>query len=294
MFAELNSPLQQLEHPQLSKLWIKRDDLIDPYISGNKWRKLKYILKKATDNEKNHLVTFGGPYSNHLVATAAAAARSGLKATAFVRGENVVNEMLVLCNLYGMELIFTSRESYKDKNACYQQYFGTAANTYFIDEGGASEEAVNGCAELIDELPTDTDHIFCAAGTGTTAAGLLRGILQKGLKTTLHVIPVLKGGDFIRDEIVKYTGSAAQLMIHTDYHFGGYAKTQPVLLAFMKQFIARYGILIDPVYTAKMCFAVQDLADQQYFKRDEKVVAIHTGGLLGIMGMKEKLSATVF
>ena len=294
MFAELNSPLQQLKHPQLSQLWIKSDDLIDPYISGNKWRKLRYILKNAAEQGKNHLVTFGGPYSNHLVATAAAAARSGLKATAFVRGENVVNEMLVLCNLYGMKLIFTDRETYKDKRSCYQQYFAADMNTYFIDEGGASEEAVKGCAELIAELPSDTDHIFCAAGTGTTAAGLLRGILSAGLRTTLHVIPVLKGGNFIRDEIIKYTGSAAQLIVHTGYHFGGYAKTQPELLAFMKQFIASHGILIDPVYTAKMCFAVQDLADQQYFRSEEKIIAIHTGGLLGIMGMKDKLSANVF
>jgi len=109
MFENLYSPLQQLTHSRLLSLWIKRDDLIDPYISGNKWRKLKYLLEDAAEKKKNHLVTFGGAYSNHLVATAAAAARSGLQATAFVRGEEVVNEMLVLCKLYGMQLIFTDR-----------------------------------------------------------------------------------------------------------------------------------------------------------------------------------------
>lgn len=288
MFVNLNSPLQQLKHPRLSDLWIKRDDLIDPYISGNKWRKLKYILKDAAQKDKNQLVTFGGAYSNHLVATAAAAARLGLQSTAFVRGEEVVNEMLVLCKLYGMHLIFTDRETYKDKPACYQQHFGENAAAYFIDEGGASPEAVLGCAELISELPAGIDHIFCAAGTGTTAAGLLKGIQEAGWKTKLHVIPVLKGGDFIHKEIGRYTEITDQLVLHTDYHFGGYAKTQPQLLEFMKEFIASHGILIDPVYTAKMCFAIQDLTTQNYFKNEEKIVAIHTGGLLGIMGMKEK------
>lgn len=165
---------------------------------------------------------------------------------------------------------------------------GGNAAAYFIDEGGASPEAVLGCAELISELPAGIDHIFCAAGTGTTAAGLLKGIQEAGWKTKLHVIPVLKGGDFIHKEIGRYTEITDQLVLHTDYHFGGYAKTQPQLLEFMKEFIASHGILIDPVYTAKMCFAIQDLTTQNYFKNEEKIVAIHTGGLLGIMGMKEK------
>ncbi|HEY0174888.1 MAG TPA: pyridoxal-phosphate dependent enzyme [Pedobacter sp.] len=288
MFTDLYSPLQKLKHTLLSDLWIKRDDLIDPYISGNKWRKLKYILQDAAAKGKDHLVTFGGAYSNHLVATAAAAARSGLKATAFVRGEEILNEMLVLCRLYGMELIFTDRETYKNKPACYQQHFGLHTNSYFIDEGGASPEAVKGCTELIAELPAGTDHIFCAAGTGTTAAGLLKGLQDAGLKTMLHVIPVLKGGDFIRDEIGRYVIAGDQLVLHTDYHFGGYAKTQPALLHFMKQFITEHGILIDPVYTAKMCYALYDLANKGHFSEHEKIVALHTGGLLGIMGMKEK------
>ena len=290
MFTDLNSPFQQLKHPFLTDLWIKRDDLIDPYISGNKWRKLKYILQDAVEKDKNHLVTFGGAYSNHLVATAAAAARSRLKATAFVRGEKVMNEMLLLCQLYGMELIFTDRESYKDKPSCYQDHFAADPHTYFIDEGGASAEAVKGCAEIIAELPQDLDHLFCAAGTGTTAAGLLQGIREAGLKTRLHVIPVLKGGEFMRDEIKKYVPETGSLILHTSYHFGGYAKTQPALIQFIRDFTASHGILIDPVYTAKMFFAIYDLADQNYFQANEKIAAIHTGGLLGIMGMKEKIA----
>lgn len=241
------------------------------------------------DLHKNHLVTFGGAYSNHLVATAAVSARSGLKSTAFVRGEEVSNEMLLFCKLFGMELRFVSREAYIDKKLLFDQHFGADDDAYFIDEGGASAEGVKGCAEIISELPIDIDHLFCAAGTGTTAAGLLKGIHDAGLKTVLHVIPVLKGGDFIADEIRKYTGSLEQLVLHKEYHFGGYAKTTPVLIEFIKKFIAEEGMLIDPVYTAKMFFALDDLKLSGTFKAEEKIVALHTGGLLGIMGMKDKL-----
>lgn len=287
---QIFSPVQSISFGPLNELWVKRDDLIDPYISGNKWRKLKYILAKAQAEAKNHLVTFGGAYSNHLVATAAAASRNGFKATAFVRGEKVQNEMLLLCRLFGMELIFVDRESYRNKQDLFDKHFGQDNQTYFIDEGGASVEAVQGCVELIAELSSPYDHIFCAAGTGTTAAGLLKGICDQQLQTQLHVVPVLKNGEFIADEITKYETRQNQLTLHTDYHFGGYAKTTPELLQFMKDFIAQTGLLIDPVYTAKLFFGINDLAKNGTLERDAKVLAIHTGGLLGILGMQEKLT----
>lgn len=286
------SPIHQFNYDSSTHVFVKRDDMIDPYISGNKWRKLKYILKDAKLIGKSHLVTFGGAYSNHLVATAAAAARNNLKATAFVRGENINNEMLLLCKLFGMNLIFTDRESYRNKKLLFNTHFKNDKNAYFIDEGGASEEAVIGCTEIITELPEHYDHIFCAAGTGTTAAGLLRGINQQQLKTKLHVIPVLKGGQFIKHEIAKYEKDLNNLILHTDYHFGGYAKTNNELLKFMKDFIAKTGILIDPIYTAKMFYAIDDLISKNHFKKDAKILAIHTGGLLGILGKKEELSTT--
>lgn len=288
MFTDLYSPLEKLQHPLLTDFWIKRDDLIDPYISGNKWRKLKYLLEKADLQGKNHLVTFGGAFSNHLVATAAAAARAGLRATGFVRGENVKNEMLALCRLYGMQLIFTDREQYRDKPACYARHFGSDPSAFFIDEGGASAEAVRGCAEIIGALPEHVSHICCAAGTGTTAAGLLKGIRELGRSAKLHVFPVLKGGDFISKEIGRYAGETHQLILHTDYHFGGYAKTTPELLQFMQSFTSSTGILIDPVYTAKLFFGIHDLAKKGILGKDDHIVALHTGGLLGIMGMKER------
>lgn len=290
MFENLNRPVQKLNIAPFSNLWVKRDDLIDPYISGNKWRKLKYLLQDAISKGKTHLVTFGGAYSNHLVATAAAAAKSNLRATAFVRGEAVKNEMLMLCTLFGMKLIFTERESYRDKVACFEQYFSKDDTAYFIDEGGASTQATIGCAEIITELPIQYDHIFCAAGTGTTAAGLLKGIQQNQLNTKLHVIPVLKGGDFIQDEMAKYVSVSAHLTLHTNYHFGGYAKTTPALIQFIQSFTATTGLLIDPVYTAKMFYAIIDLQKQNLINKEDKILALHTGGLLGILGMKEKFS----
>ena len=288
MFEEIYSPVQKITFAPLNNLFVKRDDLIDPYISGNKWRKLKYILAKAKADHKTHLVTFGGAYSNHLVATAAAASRSGLTATAFVRGEEVQNELLLLCSLFGMKLIFTDRESYRDKDQLFDQYFSSNVQAYFINEGGASVEATIGCAEVIGELAEPYDHIFCAAGTGTTAAGLLRGIQQHQLNTKLHIIPVLKGASFIREEIAHYTPISSHLELHLDYHFGGYAKTTPELISFIKTFTAKTGLLLDPVYTAKMFYAIQDLAKQGIIGKDEKVLAIHTGGLMGLFGMKDK------
>jgi 1-aminocyclopropane-1-carboxylate deaminase len=290
MFEQVYSPLQKVDHPLLTNFYVKRDDLIDPYISGNKWRKLKYLLKRAKGEGKTHLVTFAGAFSNHLVATASAAARAGLQSTAFVRGEVVENQMLLLCRLYGMRLIFTDRESYKSKQQLFDKHFGGNSSAFFIDEGGASAEAVQGCAEIIEELPEDLDLLFCAAGTGTTAAGLMHGILKRKMHCALHVVPVLKGGEFIKEEMSAYVNVDEHLVLHTEYHFGGYAKTQPALLEFIAHYASRYGILTDPVYTAKLFFAIEDLAQKQLIDKDAKIVALHTGGLLGILGMQDKLS----
>jgi len=187
-----------------------------------------------------------------------------------------------------MQLIFVDRETYRQKEILFEHHFKDDHEAYFIDEGGASEEAVAGCAEIIEELPETYDYIFCAAGTGTTAAGLLRGINSANLTTELHVVPVLKGGDFISKEINRYEKDVGKLHLHTEYHFGGYAKTTPEFIAFIKEFTAHTGLLIDPVYTAKMFYAINDLITKGSLKTDAKILAIHTGGLLGMLGMKEK------
>jgi 1-aminocyclopropane-1-carboxylate deaminase len=289
---EIFSPVHQINNKLFDdkgiKVFIKRDDLIHPIISGNKWRKLKYTLKKAVSENKNHLVTFGGPYSNHLLATAAAAARFGFKATGFVRGEEVNNDTLFLCRLHGMDLIFTDRESYKDKPQLFQKYFTGNNGSFFIDEGGSCVEGVQGCSELVNELNETYDHLFCACGTGTTAAGIINGLNDKALYTRFHGVPVLKNGSFIKDDIDKFINSPKVYDLHTDYHFGGYGKTTPELIAFVKQFVAETGILIEPVYTGKMLFAIYDLAAKNYFARGSSILAIHSGGIWGLLGMKER------
>lgn len=289
---EIYSPVQQIKdnlfEEQGISVFIKRDDLIHPIISGNKWRKLKYILKKASAENKTHLVTFGGAYSNHLLATAAAAARFGFKSTGIVRGEKIDNDTLFLCRLHGMQLIFVDRESYRDKSTLFDKNFGDDPNAFFIDEGGAGPEGTKGCAELVDELSDTYDQIFCACGTGTTAAGIINGLNINKLTTEFHAVPVFKNGGFIRDEIDKYLNQTANYQLHTDYHFGGYAKTNDELIGFIKRFVTETGILIEPVYTGKMLYAIYDLAGKGYFKSGCKVLAIHSGGIWGLLGMKEK------
>ena len=289
---EFYSPVQQIHEKlfdeQGLKLFIKRDDLIDPIISGNKWRKLKFVLRDARSLGKSHLVTFGGAYSNHLLATAAAAAKFGFSSTGIVRGEEVNNDTLFLCRLYGMNLLFTDRDSYRDKLALFTQYFGSDTDAYFIDEGGASVLGAQGVSELIGELPETFDHIFCACGTGTSAAGIINGISDAKLSTNFHGVPVLKNGEFLRTDIDAYLNNPADYKLHTDYHFGGYAKTDEALISFIKNFTSSTGILIDPVYTGKMLFAIYDRAAKSYFKPGDKILAVHTGGIWGLLGMKEK------
>jgi 1-aminocyclopropane-1-carboxylate deaminase len=289
---EIFSPVQKITNALFEekglKVFIKRDDLIHPIISGNKWRKLKYVLKRAQTENKTHLVTFGGTYSNHLLATAAAAAKFGFVSTGIVRGDPVNNDTLFLCRLHGMNLLFTDRESYKDKHALFQKHFGDKQEAFFIDEGGASAEGAKGCGELVDELPETYDHIFCACGTGTTAAGIINGIQNHGLSTQFNAVPVLKNGGFMKDEIDKFLSAPAVYNLHTEYHFGGYGKSDERLIEFIKQFVASTGILIEPVYTGKMLFALYDLAANNYFKPGTRILAIHSGGIWGLLGMKDK------
>ncbi|HVW97998.1 MAG TPA: pyridoxal-phosphate dependent enzyme [Mucilaginibacter sp.] len=293
---EINLEIFSPVHPVSNKLFddsglkvfIKRDDLIHPLISGNKWRKLKYLLRGAQSENKTHLVTFGGAYSNHLLATAAAAARFGFKSTGFVRGEEVNNDMLFLCRLHGMNLIFTDRESYRDKPGLFGNYFAEDAGAFFIDEGGASAEGAQGCSELVNELPETYDHIFCACGTGTTAAGIINGITRQGLLTRFNAVPVLKNGGFMREEINKLLIRPAEFNLHTGYHFGGYGKTNADLINFIKDFVAGTGVLIEPVYTGKMLYGLYDLAAKGYFKKGDRILAVHSGGIWGLTGMKDR------
>lgn len=287
------SPEEELLLPHYQekgvRVFVKRDDLIHPYISGNKWRKLKHPLQQAQQQGKSRIVTFGGAWSNHLLATACAGARFGMHTVGFVRGEPVSNPVLQLCAIFGMELRYTEREQYQDKKHLFEEHFGDDGQAYFIDEGGYGPLAASGCAEIIAELTQPYDHIFCACGTGTTAAGLLQGMQQANYKAQLHAVPVLKGGDFIRQEIEKLGVLAYEsLHLHTEYHFGGYAKTKPELISFVKDFTQRTGILIEPTYTGKLFFALHDLLDKGRFAPGDSILLLHTGGLTGLLGMLDK------
>lgn len=289
---EIFSPVHQIHDPLFDEkgleVFIKRDDLIHPLISGNKWRKLKYVLNQAQAENKTHLVTFGGAYSNHLLATAAAAAQFGFSSTGFVRGEEVDNDTFFLCRLHGMNLLFTNRDSYRDKQTLFDKHFKSDTDAFFIDEGGASAFGAKGCSELVVELTETYDHIFCASGTGTTAAGIINGINTLPLDAQFHGVPVFRNGEFLRADIDRFLTAPAQYHLHTEYHFGGYAKTSDELIQFIKRFVASTGMLIDPVYTGKMLYAIYDLAYKNYFAKGSKILAIHTGGTWGLLGMKDK------
>lgn len=285
-----SSPLQQLDTASFTGkkvgVWVKRDDLIHPFISGNKSRKLHFILDDARKKGKTHLVSFGGAYSNHLLALASASAENGFSSTAFVRGEDVQNDTLFLCKMLGMQLIFTNRESYKNKEALFTHHFLGDEKAYFINEGGAGKLGAKGCELLVDELPRTFNHFFCACGTGTTAAGLINGLSAKNLTTKVHVIAALKNGGFLADEIGKLLHKPHPYQLYAQYHFGGYAKTTPELLHFIKNFIAKTGIVIDPVYTGKMFYALFNQINRGLIEEGSSVLAIHTGGTIGLLGMK--------
>ncbi|HVV54022.1 MAG TPA: pyridoxal-phosphate dependent enzyme [Mucilaginibacter sp.] len=288
IFSPVHRIHDQLFDEQGLKVFIKRDDLIHPLISGNKWRKLKYPLRQAREQNKTHLVTFGGAYSNHLLATAAAAAKFGFRSTGIVRGEEVNNDVLFLCRLHGMNLLFTDRESYHNKPALFEKYFGNDPTAFFIDEGGSSALGAKGVSELVNELTDSYDHVFCACGTGTTAAGIINGLAENGFAARFHGVPVLKNGDFLRADVDKYLDKPSAYDLHTEYHFGGYAKATKELIQFIKWFVSVTGILIDPVYTGKMLYAIYDLAAKGCFSEGSRILAIHTGGIRGLLGMKDK------
>ncbi|KGE12957.1 1-aminocyclopropane-1-carboxylate deaminase/D-cysteine desulfhydrase [Sphingobacterium deserti] len=290
---DVHSPVEEIRLPLYTeknvRVFVKRDDLIHPYISGNKWRKLKYTLNQAIQQDRTLLVTFGGAWSNHLLATACAGAKFGFKTFAFVRGEEVDNPVLKLCKLFGMQLKFTDRQRYKEKETLFEEYFAKDSNAYFIDEGGYGPHGMMGCSEVIDELNEYYEHIFCACGTGTTAAGLLHGINKNRLTSIVHAVPVLKGGSFIGEEIAKLLPNGQEnLQLHTAYHCGGYAKTTPSLISFVKDFTQQTGVLLEPTYTGKLVFALHDLLAKDQIPSGSKILILHTGGLTGLLGMLDR------
>lgn len=290
MFNEnLYAPIEKL-HFDLFKekqieLYIKREDLIHPFIAGNKWRKLNYILQDAIAKNKRHLVTFGGAFSNHLLAVACAGAKYHFTTTGLVRGEEVNNHMLALSRWFGMHLIFVEREAYRDKVKLFEENFSDSNEAYFIDEGGAGELGAKGCGEILKDIQNEYSHVFCSVGTGCTIEGLIAYANENKMPTRIEGVVVLKGGDFLQKQLENKNFNQANWRLHQGFHEGGYAKTNPELLAFIQYFAAQTGILIDQVYEGKMMKAIFTLAKENYFKKGSKILAIHCGGTLGMLSV---------
>jgi 1-aminocyclopropane-1-carboxylate deaminase len=270
---------------------IKRDDLIHPFVSGNKFRKLKYNLLQAKMAKHKTLLTFGGAFSNHIAAVAFAGKENGFKTIGIIRGEELEgkiaeNPTLSFAQDCGMQLQFISRADYRFKNEDsftkdLEQRFGVF---YLIPEGGTNASAIKGCEEIITPEDAEFDYICCSVGTGGTISGIINSVLphQKALG-----FPALKG-DFLKEEIRNFVQNKNWELI-TEYHFGGYGKVNAVLIDFINQFYSQNKIPLDPIYTGKMVFGVIDLIQKNYFPANSKILLIHTGGIQGIQGMNIKL-----
>ncbi|TGV01371.1 1-aminocyclopropane-1-carboxylate deaminase/D-cysteine desulfhydrase [Flavivirga rizhaonensis] len=286
----INQPIN-LPNSKEIELFIKREDEIHPVVSGNKYRKLKYNLLEAKKERFNTLLTFGGAFSNHIAAVASAGNLLGFKTIGVIRGEELEhkileNETLSFAKQNGMEFKFVSREAYRNKTseAFLAKLKDTFNDFYLIPEGGTNALAVKGCEEILTETDEAFDYICCAVGTGGTISGLIN---CSKLSQQVLGFPALKG-DFLQQDISKFVTKTNWDLI-TDYHFGGYAKINDELVAFINEFKELNKIPLDPVYTGKMIFGIFDLINKGYFKKGSKVLAIHTGGLQGIKGMNRVL-----
>ncbi len=264
------------------ELYLKRDDLIHPIISGNKWRKLSGILDNYARSDYDFITTFGGAYSNHLVATAASCAILQVPCKGIIRGEKPENwnPVLKICRLYGMELEYVSREAYKESNRTE----GVIQRVLHIAEGGAGKLGTIGCQDILRETDTSSiDKIFVACGTGTTISGLATYAREFALTSEVCGVQVLKGDGYIAKDIKQDYG-IEDVTIYDQYHCGGYAKTSEELIHFIRDFTRETGVLLDPIYTSKMMLAIQKLCLNHSIKKGEKILGIHTGGLTGWFG----------
>ena len=280
-----------IHFPKGISLVIKREDLIHPFVSGNKFRKLKYNLLQAKAENQSCLLTFGGAFSNHIAAVAYAGKEHGFQTIGIIRGEELgtkieSNPTLNFAQECGMQLEFISRETYRLKTEAFflEQLGKKYGSFYLVPEGGTNALAIQGCEEILTNEDAFFDYIGCGIGTGGTISGIINSALphQKVLG-----FPALKG-DFLQDEICNFVQNENWELI-TDYHFGGYGKVNAGLIDFINWFFEQTQIPLDPVYTGKMVFGIVDLIKRNYFPKNSKILVIHTGGLQGIQGMNLNL-----
>lgn len=307
VFEHIFPPIQQIDSDIANsagvKLYVLRLDLMHPWVNGNKWFKLKYNLLEAKEKNFTTLLTFGGAYSNHIFATAAAGKLFGFQTIGVIRGEETspLNSTLSFAVQQGMQLVYLDRNTYRQRNttelhAKLKERFG---EVFIIPEGGSNLNGVRGCTEIVAQAG-DFDVVCVACGTGTTFAGIILSLYQQ---QRAIAFPVLKNGAFLKQEIETLlqnylaanstpNTSPAPWELICDYHFGGYAKVNDELLKFSQQFQQAHGVPLDYVYTAKMFYGVMDLLKQGFFRNGDRILLIHTGGLQGNLGIEEKLKIT--
>ncbi len=276
------------------KLFIKRDDLTHPLVSGNKWRKMKYNIIEAKRQGFDTILTFGGVFSNHIHATAAVGKEFGFKTIGIIRGEenSISNNTLSSAKEMGMQLHFISRSNYRLKNekSFQNELIRKYGHIYIVPEGGTNQFALSGCEEIITEsilqIDTKIDYWTVGCGTGGTASGMILGTKNK---SKVIAFSALKG-DFHTNDIKNLINDDKfdNWEVNTDYHFGGFAKYKPELVDFINNFKMETNIQLEPIYNGKMLFGVFDLIKKGYFPRGSTIVAIHTGGIQGIKGFNER------
>ena len=276
-----NITTDQLALPILAEKNVEADvlrlDKIHPLVSGNKWFKLRYYLEEAKTQGKKTIVTYGGAWSNHILATAAACKMNNLNCIGIIRGEEGADASFTLIKAkeLGMQLVFISREDYKQAKIPETL---NKSDYYFIPEGGYGQKGAEGAATILDYCKRENyTHICCAAGTGTMAAGLIKGSAPS---CQVIAVSVLKNNFDLEKDIKAFTGEKTFQIIH-DYHFGGYAKYKPELIDFMDEFYRDTTIPSDFVYTGKLFFAINDLIRNTFFPAGSRLLVIHSGGLQG-------------
>ncbi|GII83933.1 1-aminocyclopropane-1-carboxylate deaminase [Sphaerisporangium siamense] len=286
--ARLPSPMEEIGDPRLggARLFLKRDDLIHPGLPGNKWRKLRDNLAEAARRGEDTLLTFGGAYSGHIRATAAAGRLFGFATIGVIRGEEhlPLNPSLAYAAAQGMRLTYMDRTTYRAKHTpeVIARLRAEHGRFHLIPEGGSNARAVRGCAELPAEIEAQGvafDVICCAAGTGGTLAGIAAGLppARRALGFS-----ALKGGEFLAGEVERlrreaFGASSDNYGLECGFHFGGYARRTPELDAFAADFAARHGRVLEPVYVAKMMYGVFALAARGAFAPGTRIVAVVTG-----------------
>lgn len=280
------------ENPSMGKVSLLREDLIHPFISGNKYRKLKYNIQEARKSGFKTLLTYGGAFSNHIAAVASVGKEYNFNTIGVIRGEELQskinqNPTLRFARNCGMNLYFVTREQYKLKDSIpfYESLQKQFGEFYHLPEGGTNALAVKGCAEILSDVTQNFDVICVSVGTGGTLAGIVNSALPNQRVIGFSALK----GTFQKNDMIPYLKDQSKVEITDAYCFGGYGKIDLTLVRFINEFYKNTGIPLDPVYTAKMMYGIFDLLHSGKLTENNRILAVHTGGLQGVDGMNLKL-----